>query len=111
MVNNPVQRSSFRALAGLPLKLIDARFAATYVGKPATTLRNGLLVGFMTVTQANNTSIPATFPLIGGQSLSSILPGGAANCATKSDEDSDNSAAGWWFYFNFPAAKIPWAAQ
>jgi hypothetical protein len=97
-------------LAGLPLKLIDARFAATYLGNPATHLANGLLMGFMTVTQANNTQIPVSFPVIGGQSLSSILPGGATNCSTKSDEDSDSGAAGWWFYFNFPAASVPWSA-
>ena len=34
-------------LAGIPITLRDARIAATYVGNPATTTTNGLLMGFI----------------------------------------------------------------
>ena len=97
-------------LGGIPITLRDARIAGTYVGNPATTLSNGLLMGFISEADANATIIPDSFPLVGGEPLSSLLPGGAGNCRTSggfSDKDVNNGVMGWWFYLNFPAARRP----
>jgi cysteine-rich repeat protein len=105
-VTNPVTVTI--NLGGIPITLNDARLAATYVGSPATSLTNGLLMGFISQTDAENTIIPTTFPLVGGMPLSSLLAGGMNACPTYSDMDTDNGVAGWWFYLNYPATKVPW---
>jgi hypothetical protein len=93
-------------LAGLPVALHDAQIAATFDANPATTLSNGLVRGFLSEADADATIIPPSYPAIGGQPLSSILPGGNGNCAAHSDKDVDGDTVGWWFYFNFPAARV-----
>lgn len=95
-------------LGGIPITLRNARFAATYAGNPATTMTNGLLMGFISETDANTTIIPTTFPIVGGQPLSSLLPGGTNNCASHDDKDV-NGVPGWWFYLNYPTARVPWS--
>ncbi|MEO6775700.1 MAG: DUF4215 domain-containing protein [Kofleriaceae bacterium] len=95
-------------LAGIPITLHDARVAATFSGSPATNVVNGLLVGFISETDANNTTLPASLPLVGGQPLSSLLAGGTGACPTYSDKDTDNAVTGWWFYLNFTAPKATW---
>ena len=95
-------------LGGIPIVLTSATVAATYSGNPATTTVNGLLRGFISETDANNTIIPTTFPLVGGKPLSSLLPGGTGSCATYSDKDTVNGVVGWWFYLNFTAPKVTW---
>ena len=96
-------------IAGISLPLHDARIAATYGGTPATSLVNGLLVGFVTQADADTVILPASISIVGGHPLSYALPGGTGNCATFSDKDTDNGVAGWWFYLNFPAAKVTWS--
>ncbi len=93
-------------LGGIPVTLRDAQFAATFVGNPATSLTNGLLRGFLTETDANNTPLPPSFPIVGGQPLSRILPGGQGSCPAHSDVDIHNGVRGWWFYLNFPAVQV-----
>lgn len=101
-------------LSGIPITLQNARIAATYSGTPATQLLNGLLIGFISEADANATIIPASFPLVGGQPLSTLLPGGDppgpnnTNCAGHSDKDTLNGVSGWWFYLNFRATRAPW---
>jgi cysteine-rich repeat protein len=102
-------------LGGIPITLRDARIGARYSGNPATGLTNGLLMGFISETDANNTTIPNSFPVVGGQPLSSLLPGGAGNCncngncgTNNDDKDVNNGVTGWWFYLNFTASKVPW---
>jgi cysteine-rich repeat protein len=95
-------------LGGIPITLHDARIAATYVGTPATSLTNGLLMGFISEADADTTIIPNTFPLVGGKPLSELLAGGKNACPSYSDKDTNNGVVGWWFYLNFPAAKVPW---
>jgi hypothetical protein len=95
-------------LGGIPITLRDARIAATYVGNPAGNTTNGLLMGFISETDANATIIPASFPLVGGQSLSSLLPGGTGNCATHDARDMNGAVRGWWFYLNFTAPRVTW---
>jgi cysteine-rich repeat protein len=95
-------------IGGIPITLHDAQVAARYVGNPATSLSNGLLRGFISEADANATIIPASFPLVGGKPLSSLLAGGSGACPSFSDKDTDNGVVGWWFYLNFPATKVPW---
>jgi cysteine-rich repeat protein len=97
------------SIGGIPITLHDARVGATFVGNPATSLTNGLLIGFISETDANATIIPMSFPLVGGQPLSSLLPGGSGNCASFSDKDTDAGVVGWYFYLNFPATRVPWS--
>lgn len=94
--------------AGISIPLEAARFAATYVGNPATSLTNGLLSGFISEADADATLLPATLPLIGGQPLSSLLPGGTGNCAAGDDHDlgPDGVTIGWWLYFNYEAVQV-----
>jgi hypothetical protein len=96
-------------LGGIPMTLYNTRIAATYVGNPATTLINGVLAGFISETDANNTIIPASFPLIGGMPLSSVFPGGTGNCSAMNDKDTNGTTMGWWVYFNFPATRVSWS--
>lgn len=96
------------SLGGIPLTLRDARLAATFVGTPATALTSGLIVGFISETDANATILPSTQPLVGGQRLSSLLPGGLGTCAAHDDRDSNGGVRGWWVYLNFTAARVPW---
>ncbi len=95
-------------IAGIPLTLSSARIGATWVGSPAGSTANGLISGFISVTQANSTILPASLPLVGGQPLSQLLPGGTNNCAPHSDRDVANAVQGWWFYLNFTATKVNW---
>jgi cysteine-rich repeat protein len=96
-------------LGGIPITLQNAQVSARYVGNPATSLTNGLLRGFISETDANNTIIPASFPVVGGQPLSKLLPGGVGACPSYSDKDVSSSVTGWWFYLNFPATRVPWS--
>ena len=94
-------------LGGIPLTLREAQVAATFDGVPAQTLSGGLLRGFLTEADANAATIPPTYAVIGGRPLSSVLPGGAGNCAAHSDVDTlPDATRGWWFYFNFTAAEV-----
>jgi hypothetical protein len=98
-------------LLGFPLPLSSAQFAGTWVGLPATQIANGLLRGFLSRADADNTIIPASYARIGGLPLSQLLPGGdppgsGINCAAFSDMDlgPDGITQGWWMYFNFVAS-------
>lgn len=104
-VTNPA--SLTLEIAGIPLTLSSARIGATWVGSPAESMTNGLISGFVSVTQANSTILPSSLPLVGGHPLSRLLPGGTNNCAQLSDRDT-NVVQGWWFYWNFTATKVNW---
>lgn len=93
-------------LSGIPLTLRDAQVAATFAdANPTTTLGNGLVRGFLPESDANSTTIPASYPVIGGQPLSSVLPGGQGNCSGNDDRDSNNGTLGWWIYLSFTASR------
>ncbi len=92
-------------LGGIPAQLTGAQIASRFVGTPATSLDNGLLRGFISEVDADNTILPATLPVIGGRPLSSLFPGGTGNCAAFSDKDTFNGVVGWWLYLNYVASK------
>ncbi len=98
-----------------PLSLRHARVGATFGGNPpGSGLLNGLLLGFLTEADANNTILPASVALVGGQPLSLLLPGGhppgtSGCCASHSDLYTGPAGErGWWMYFNFVAEPVPY---
>ena len=95
-------------LLGATVPLERAQVSATYVGNPATTLSNGLVRGFLPESVANTILLPADLPAVGGRPLASLLPGGRGACDTRSDRDIVDGVPGWWFYFNYSAARVPW---
>jgi len=92
-------------LFGAQVHLQDAQVGATYSGTPATSLTNGLLMGFLTKAEAD--SKMATIELNSGK-LSTFLPGGGSDCPGYSDMDMDGADRGWWMYFNFTATEATW---
>lgn len=88
------------------IALHDAQIAATFSGNPATDLAPGLLRGFLTEADADTTTVPADIPLIGGQTLSALLPGGTGNCAAHSDIDEHEGVPGWWIYMHYVAPRL-----
>lgn len=93
-------------LGGIPITLREVALSASFVGDPGDALANGLLRGFISEADADATILPPALPLVGGRTLSSLLPGGTGNCAAFSDKDMLEGASGWWFYFNFPASRV-----
>jgi len=96
---------------GLIITLNDAQVAATYISD--TNLTNGLLMGFITEANADATLLPAGTPIVGGDPLSSILPGGTGNCNGGDARDmgpdgSGGTTIGWWLYLNFTSVQVPY---
>jgi hypothetical protein len=86
--------------SGVDLALTDSRIAADWgaTGAPDR-LENGLLVGFMSETTAQQTTIPDSTPIVGGEMLSTLLQ--------DSDKDTGpGGESGWYFYFNFSAGVV-----
>lgn len=96
-------------VGGILVPLTDVQVGATYVGNPATSLASGLLRGFISEDDADSILLPSDLPLVGGDPLSSVLPGGTGCCAAHDDRDTgpDGTTIGWWFYLNFPADVVP----
>jgi cysteine-rich repeat protein len=96
-------------IGDIPITLSDARIAATWSGSPPDQLLNGLVRGFISEEDADATILPDSLAVVGGQPLSSILPGGTGNCAGHSDMDTGpNNEPGWYFYLNFSAVAAPY---
>lgn len=99
-------------LGGIIVPLSDAQIGATYLGSPASGLVNGLLMGFISETDAESIIIPMDITLVGGETLASLLPGGMGNCESGDDTDlgPDGVTSGWWMYLNFTGTVIPWTS-
>lgn len=97
-------------LAGIVVTLEDSFIGARYSGDPATGLVNGLVRGFISEANADATILPDTLPVVGGEPLSLLLPGGSGNCSSNDDRDigPDGSTVGWYFYLNFVATEVPY---
>ncbi|MEM8962845.1 MAG: hypothetical protein AAGD38_15275 [Acidobacteriota bacterium] len=93
------------SFGGSEIALTSARWAATWVGDPATELTGGLVRGFISESDADQILLPEDLPLVGGQSISLLLPGGTGNCSAGDDRDMHNGEMGWWFYFAFEAER------
>ncbi len=95
-------------LGDLTVTLEDVQIAAAFAGDLPTALDSGLIRGFLSETDADALLLPADLPVVGGQPLSVLLPGGTGSCATGDDRDMNDGVSGWWFYFDFEAARVPY---
>jgi hypothetical protein len=109
MVSAPVEASI--DLGGTLVPLSDATVAATFTGAPPTGMVDGVLRGFLRETDADAVLIDPSIPFIGGQPLSSILPGGTNCCATHDDRDQLDGVSGWWMYLELTAEVVPWTGS
>jgi cysteine-rich repeat protein len=94
-------------ISGIPITLTDARVAARYSGSPATGLVKGLVRGFISKADADVTILPDTLPVVGGETLSSVLPGGGSCPGTL--DTGPGGVMGWYFYLNFTATVRPYS--
>lgn len=102
------QGLDFTVFGDQPLPLQDAQISARIDGSAPDRLIEGLIVGFLRQDDADSILIPASYPVIGGQPISILLPGGTGNCSGGDDTDFHDSSNGWWFYINFTAENVPW---
>lgn len=93
-------------LGDLVVDLEDLQIAATFSGDPVTSFTSGLLRGFLSEADADAILLPPDLPVVGGQPLSILLPGGSGSCASGDDRDTLAGVSGWWFYFNFEAVEV-----
>jgi len=98
-------------LNGVALPLRELQVAADWTATPVSGFATGLMRGFLSEADAATVILPDELPIVGGQPITVLLPGGAGNCSTHDDRDSLNSVSGWWFYFNFPAAAVTWTGN
>jgi hypothetical protein len=107
---SPIEITFPLGLFEIPLE--DVQVGATYVGLPATNLINGIIRGFISEDDADDVILPPEIPLVGGNSLSSLLAGSPSNCRTPLGQDDRDtgpgSVLGWYFYLNFTAHEVTW---
>ncbi len=89
-------------LDGIVVALDQAQVSATFQGNPATSLTGGLLIGFLSEANADMTALPMSVPIVGGQPLSKIMPGGKGSCQPATLEQGP-TGPGWWFHMSFAA--------
>lgn len=94
------------ALDDLLLGLNAASISGSWQGLDDGQIAPGLLRGFMAEKVADALLIPEEIDLIGGQPLSSLLPGGAGNCNSGDDRSEFDGVMGWWFYFEYQAEQV-----
>ncbi len=99
-------RESILDFNGLEVPLIAGQTAATLMGDPVDALTTGLFLGFLRESDADALLLPADLPIVGGQPLSTLLPGGTNGCASGDDRDMFMGEMGWWFYLNFEAQEV-----
>lgn len=92
---------------GVALPLRGARIGARFVDTSIDHLGDGLMAGFLAESDADQILLPADLPVVGGEPFSILLPGGSGNCAAHDDRDQLDGVSGWWFYFAFPARRVP----
>ena len=93
-------------VAGVELNLMGFQHAQRY--QDMLTMDQGLMMGFISEVDAEMLTFPMNIPVVGGQSLASLLPGGLGNCSETDDRDifTDGQTSGWWFYFNTTSELI-----
>jgi len=93
---------------GTPIPLHDARIGAQETDGNIDHTAPGILMGFLYESDADATPLPDDTPLVGGQPLSSVLPGGNGCCAPGDDRDTLDGVSGWWMYFNWVGDRVPY---
>ena len=99
---------------GLSLPLVDLQLSASFGTEPTNQLVNGFIRGFLPESAADAIQVPLPNPPGGTITLSSLLPGGNGFCtgafgSTRNNKDQYRGIAGWWFYFNFTATRVPYS--
>jgi len=99
------------------INLSAAQMAGTYVGgSTPSRVVNGVIVGFLSETEAQSITFDATLPLVGGDTMYEHLaanraPGSACETVAGFDVDDRDTFAGesgFWFYMNFEAERVDW---
>lgn len=98
-------------LNGVLLPLGSLEIAGGWTATPVASFNAGLMRGFLSEAEAATVLLPATLPIVGGQPITVLLPGGTGNCAAHDDRDLEEGVPGWWFYFNFPADAAFWTGN
>lgn len=94
------------SIADIELDLVEASVAAKYVGDPAGKLAEGILIGFLPKSVADNAFIEIDAPIVGGTfAISHFLKGGGG-CGGGDDSETFNGEKGWWMYLNFEAEVV-----
>jgi hypothetical protein len=99
------------AFSGTVVPLHGLQCAAELEGDPSDVLTVGLLAGFLTEEDASVITLDAEIPVVGGEPLRSVLPGGRGCCASHNDRDQGpdgegGTTRGWWFYLEFRADRL-----
>jgi hypothetical protein len=106
-VRSEIGRPFTLEILGVAVPLLEPALALETVGEPPTGLTGGLLRGFLTEEAAAQVTLPAELPIVGGQPLSVLLPGGAGSCAGGDDRDQLEGQSGWWLYLDAEAGEVP----
>lgn len=96
---------------GVELTLDSASLGGDWTTIDQGGIDSGLLRGFLSEDDADAVIIPEEIEVIGGQPLSSLLPGGSGNCSDLDDRDTLDGVTGWWFYFEYAAESVPSAGN
>ncbi len=100
-------RDALVDFAGVPVLLRGVQLAAEQVGSPSPTgFIGGLQRGFLRQADADLILLPPDVPVVGGQPISILFPGGGGNCAAGDDRDTFLGETGWWFYFEFASNSV-----
>src|SRR5262249_21938091 len=102
---------------GTIVKLTDAHVAGVLIQEGIMT---GLLSGFISQDDADNTLVSLPAPLSTQVTLGSLLAGDEASCEPDHNKDGildhdardvgpDGHTTGWYFYFNFTAVQVPYS--
>jgi hypothetical protein len=100
------------SLGDVVLPFRNLRIAARYEMTEPATLTQGVMRGFLSEAEAETIVVPPDLGMgIGVNTLAELFPGNPGCCATTElgldDRDLLNGVAGWWTYYNFPAAEVP----
>jgi len=97
-------------VGGIPVPLVDVQLGATYQDTLPPRLVDGLVRGFLREATADSVILPSSISIVGGNPLSSLLPGGTGCCSSHDDRDVSGGETGWWVYLDFEADEVPFDA-
>jgi len=86
------------SLAGINIQLREMRL---HGATPGSNPMRGVLIGFLSQSDAASAILPATLPVVGGQPMSSLL------IATERDLGPDGVTPGWWFHIGVTGTPLP----
>jgi hypothetical protein len=111
-VSEPEATAAFPVL-GAMVPLREVQSAAHFgSGTPPSSLAPGLFMGFLRESDADATIVSLPGLGIPPTPLSAFLPGGTGGCAPHDDRDlGPQNEIGWWVYFNFTAAPVPFTGR